>query len=110
MNKADLLLDPIGFSGANTTLHAIGCGLPVVTRQGKFQRTKHASAILRSLEIKELITFTESDYIDLVEKIILDDEFRKNLKSKIKSNENYLYKNKEPIRALEKFFESVGRY
>jgi len=110
MNKADILLDPIGFSGANTALQSIGCGLPVVTREGKFQRTKHASAILRSLEIEELITFTENDYIDLVEKIILDDEFRKNLKSKIKSNENYLYKNKKPIRALENFFERVGRY
>ena len=110
MNKADLLLDPIGFSGANTTLHAIGCGLPVVTREGKFQRTKHASAILRSLEIEELITCTEEDYINLVEKIILDDGFTNNLKSKIKSNENYLYKNKKPIRALENFFESVGGY
>ena len=110
MNKADLLLDPIGFSGANTTLHAIGCGLPVVTREGKFQRTKHASAILRSLEIEELITCTEEDYINLVEKIILDDGYTNNLKSKIKSNENYLYKNKKPIRALENFFESVGGY
>ena len=110
MNKADLLLDPIGFSGANTTLHAIGCGLPVVTREGKFQRTKHASAILRSLEIEELITCTEEDYINLVEKIILDDGYTNNLKSKIKSNENYLYKNKKPIRALENFFESVGEY
>ena len=110
MNKADLLLDPIGFSGANTTLHAIGCGLPVVTREGKFQRTKHASAILRSLEIEELITCTEEDYINLVEKIILDDGYIESLKSKIKSNENYLYKNKKPIRALENFFESVGGY
>ena len=110
MNKADLLLDPIGFSGANTTLHAIGCGLPVVTREGKFQRTKHASAILRSLEIEELITCTEEDYINLVEKIILDEGYLKNLKSKIKSNENNLYKNKKPIRALENFFESVGGY
>ena len=108
MRNADLLLDPIGFSGANTTLQAIGCGLPVVTREGRFQRTKHASAILRSLEIEELITSTEEDYIDLVEKIILDNGFRKNLKFKIKSNENYLYKNKKPIRALEIFFESVG--
>ena len=52
MYNANLLLDPIGFSGANTTLQAIGCGLPVVTREGRFQRTKHASAILRTLKLK----------------------------------------------------------
>jgi len=108
MCNADLLLDPIGFSGANTTLQAIGCGLPVVTREGKFQRTKHASAILRTLGIEELITYTEEEYISLVEKLILNELLRKNLKSKIKSNENYIYKNIEPIRALENFLESVG--
>ena len=62
------------------------------------------------LKIEELITCTEEDYIDLVEKITLDNKFRKKLKSKIKSNEKILYKNKKPIRALENFFESVGRY
>ena len=36
MYNANLLLDPIGFSGANTTLQAIGCGLPVVTREEGF--------------------------------------------------------------------------
>ena len=108
MYNADLLLDPIGFSGANTTLQAIGCGLPVVTREGRFQRTKHASAILRTLEIEELITNTEEEYINLVEKIILNEQLRKKLISKIKSNENYIYKNIEPIRALENFLESVG--
>lgn len=108
MSNADLLLDPIGFSGANTTLQAIGCGLPVVTREGKFQRTKHASAILRTLGIEELITYTEEEYIRLVEKLILNERLRKNLKSKIKSNENYIYQNIEPIKALENFLESVG--
>jgi protein O-GlcNAc transferase len=108
MYNADLLLDPIGFSGANTTLQAIGCGLPVVTREGRFQRTKHASAILRTLGIEELITYTEDEYISLVEKLILNERLRKDLKYKIKSNENYIYKNIEPIRALENFLESVG--
>ena len=108
MYNANLLLDPIGFSGANTTLQAIGCGLPVVTKEGRFQRTKHASAILRTLEIEELITNSEEEYINLVEKIISDKGLRINLKSKIKLNENCLYKNIEPIRALEEFLESVG--
>ena len=108
MYNADLLLDPIGFSGANTSLQAIGCGLPVVTREGRFQRTKHASAILRTLGIEELITYSEEEYISLVEKLILNERLRKDFKSKIKSNENYIYKNIEPIRALENFLEIVG--
>ena len=107
MKRADLLLDTIGFSGFNTAMQAIGCGLPVITREGKFMRTRHASAILRTLEIEELITKTETEYIDLVERLVLDREFLHNIKCKIKDKENYLYRNENAIRALEDFFEGV---
>ena len=110
MKNADVLLDTIGFSGMNTAMQAIGCGLPIVTREGKFQRTRHASAILKTLEIDELIAKNEEEYIDLVEKLICDQEFRSNIKLKIKENENYLYRNKKPIRALEDFFQSIGGF
>ena len=107
MKSADLLLDTIGFSGFNTAMQAIGCGLPVVTREGRFMRTRHASAILRTLGIEELITKTETEYIDLVEKIVLDREFLRNIKYKIKDKEDFLYRNTNTIRALEDFFVSA---
>lgn len=107
MKSADVLLDTLGFSGFNTAMHAIGCGLPVITREGKFMRTRHASAILRKLGIEELITKTETEYIDLVEKLVLDRKFLHNIQCKIKDKENYLYRNENAIRALEDFFESV---
>ena len=50
---------------------------------------------------------TETEYIDLAEKIVLDREFRHNIKCKIKDKENYLYRNENAIRALEDFFEGV---
>ncbi len=70
-------------------------------------RTRNASAILRTLEIEELITKTETEYIDLVEKIVLDREFLHNIKCKMKDKENYLYKDENAIRALEDFFVGV---
>ena len=84
MKSADLLLDTIGFSGFTTAMQAIGCGLPIITREGKFMRTRHASAILRTLEVEELITKTDAEYIDLVERLIFDREFLNNIKCKIK--------------------------
>jgi tetratricopeptide (TPR) repeat protein len=107
MKNADLLLDSPGFSGLNTAMQAIGCGLPVVTREGEFQRSRHASAILRTLGVEELITKTETEYIDLVERIVLDREFLHDIKCKIKDKENVLYRNEDAIRSLEDFFEGV---
>ena len=108
MKKANLLLDTIGFSGMNTAMQAIGCSLPIITRIGNFQRTRHASAILKTINLEELITNTEQEYIDLVEKIILDDEFKNTIQKKIKNNENLLYRNKNVILALEDFFQNIG--
>ncbi len=35
MRQADLYVDTIGFSGFNSAMQAIECGLPVVTREGR---------------------------------------------------------------------------
>ena len=107
MKSADLLMDTLGFSGLNTTMQAIGCGLPVITLEGEYQRSRHAGAILRTLGVEELITKTETEYIDLVERFILDREFRLKIRRKIKDNENCVYRNEAPIRVLEIFFEDV---
>jgi predicted O-linked N-acetylglucosamine transferase (SPINDLY family) len=94
----------------NTAMQAIGCGLPIITREGQFQRTKHVSAILKTIEAEELIAQTEEEYIDLVEKFFFDQEFQNAIKLKIKNKENYLYRNKSAIRELEDFFINVGGY
>jgi hypothetical protein len=43
MKQARLYLDTIGFSGFNTAMLAVECGLPVVTREGRFMRGRLAS-------------------------------------------------------------------
>ena len=70
-------------------------------------RTRSASAILQTLGLEELIAKSEQDYINLAEKVVLDQEFRSKLKSKICLNENLLYKDMRAIKALEDFFESA---
>src|SRR5581483_2154726 len=42
MQKADIMLDTIGFSGFNTAMQAVECGLPIVTREGRFMRGRLA--------------------------------------------------------------------
>jgi len=45
LRHADVLLDTIGFSGYNTAVQAIECGLPLVTREGRFLRGRLASGV-----------------------------------------------------------------
>ena len=51
--------------------------MPIITREGDFQRTRHASAILKTIGAEELIANSEEEYIALIEKITLDPDFSK---------------------------------
>jgi len=103
MQKADVFLDTIGFSGFNTAIQAIECGLPIVTREGLFLRGRLASGILRRIDITELITNNAEEYISLVVKLVHDKEFRQVIQEKIVANRSILFDDIAPIRALEEF-------
>ena len=52
---SDVLLDPIGCSGARSTLDAVACGLPVVTLPGHTMRLRQASGILTALGCRQTV-------------------------------------------------------
>ena len=103
MQKSDVFLDTIGFSGFNTAIQAIECGLPIVTREGLFLRGRLASGILRRMGVTELIASNEAEYVDLVVKLVQDRDYRKSVQEKIIANKPVLFDDLEPIRALEQF-------
>lgn len=107
MTHADLYLDTIGFSGFNTALQAVQCGLPLVTREGRFMRGRLASGILKRIGLQELIAASEQEYVDLVEKIVRDADYREHVRARIEANRGALFEDASPIRALEQFLADV---
>jgi len=105
MNRADIYLDTIGFSGFNTAYQAIECGLPIVTREGRFMRGRLASGILKKIGLDELIAENEDEFVNLVVKIAKNHEYNRLVRNKIIQNRNLLYGDLKPVRELEKFLE-----
>ncbi len=103
MRRADAYLDTIGFSGFNSAMQALECGLPVVTREGRFMRGKFASGILRRLGLQELVAATEGDYVALAMKLATDADYRRELRQRIEASRPALYDDPAPVRALEQF-------
>jgi predicted O-linked N-acetylglucosamine transferase (SPINDLY family) len=103
MKRADLFLDTIGFSGFNTAMQAVECGLPIVTRDGRFMRGRLASGILKRMGLQELVAGTEQEYVELALKIIRDDDYRASLRNRLASGRSMLYADEAPIRGLEDF-------
>jgi predicted O-linked N-acetylglucosamine transferase (SPINDLY family) len=109
LRRADVMLDTIGFSGYNTAVQAIECGLPVVTREGRFLRGRLASGVLRRMDLQELIVRTEAEYVDLVVKLVADRHYLAHIRHEIQQHRSVLFDDRSAMGAFQDFLESVAR-
>ena len=103
LQRADVYLDTIGFSGFNTALYAVEAGLPIVCREGRFLRGRLASAILKRMGLPELVTPTEDAYVELAVRLASDGAYRQSVRKRMETARSGLYGDPAPIRALEEF-------
>lgn len=103
MQRADVFLDTIGFSGFNTALQAVQCGLPIVTRDGLFLRGRLASGILKRMGLRDLVAVSDADYIALAVRLAKDAAFRETVRERMRAARHLLFDDLAPIRALEEF-------
>ena len=109
LRHATVLLDTIGFSGYNTAVQAIECGLPLVTREGQFLRGRLASAVLRRMELTELIVQTKSDYVRLVVKLVTDRDYRAHIRHEIQQRRSVLFDDQSAMGPFQDFLKAVAR-
>jgi predicted O-linked N-acetylglucosamine transferase (SPINDLY family) len=109
LHRADVFLDTIGFSGFNTALQAVECGLPLVTREGRFLRGRLASGILKRLELQEMVVADAAQYVALAVRLVRDRSYRDRLRGQLEARRHVLYEDLDPIRALEGFLAGAVR-
>lgn len=103
MQKADLYLDTIGFSGFNTAMQAIHCNLPIVAHEGLFMRGRLASSIMRHLKLGTLVGRTNEEYIETVITLIKNKDLLESHKEGIANLKVGLFNDLQSIKALEQF-------
>ena len=106
INKADIILDSLNWSGNNSSHEAISLNKPIITLPGKFMRGRHTYSILKLLDVEETIAITKDDYIKIAVKLANDLNFRNTIINKIKKNKKRLFNDRKPIKFLEKFLKN----
>ena len=101
LRAASVYLDTVGFSGFNTALRAVECGLPIVTREGRFMRGRLASGILRRMGLQSLVTPTEAAYVDLAVNLVQDRARHRSVVAAMEQARARLYEDTEAVRGLE---------
>ncbi len=70
--QADFLLDSMGWSGGVTAFEAFAQGKPIVTLPGTLMRGRHTFAMLRVMELDELIARDAQDYLAVAVRLASD--------------------------------------
>ncbi|HZI84433.1 MAG TPA: hypothetical protein VFF44_11005 [Casimicrobiaceae bacterium] len=100
MTVADVMVDTPHWSGGNTSLDALGSGLPIVTLPGAFMRGRQSAAMLRAVGVEELIAQDRAAYVELALRVAGDAAYRETLTRRIGEGWGGLVNRKEPIDAL----------
>lgn len=104
----DVMLDTMHWSGGNTSLDALASGLPVVTLPGALMRGRQSQAMLRAVGVPELVAGSPEDLVAKVVELGRDADRRREISERIAANRGELFERDEPIRALERFLESLA--
>jgi predicted O-linked N-acetylglucosamine transferase (SPINDLY family) len=96
LSQADVYLDSFPYSGAASAIDPLTVGVPFVSLEGREQRERQSSSLLRELGLPELVTSNESDYLDLAVKLASDrplrEQFRQRLLRQMSNNPPFLDK------------------
>lgn len=79
----DLYLDTFPFGGVNSLVDPLELGMPVIAWEGDTFRSRMGGALLRSLNLPELIVHDEASYLSTAHKIVSNAEERAALKVRI---------------------------
>ena len=97
----DVMLDTLHWSGGNTTLDALACGLPVVTLPGAFMRGRQSAAMLRAVGASGLVAADVEDYRAIASRVVDDRAWRLQMAEAIRRGLPEIFDRPEPVRALE---------
>jgi predicted O-linked N-acetylglucosamine transferase (SPINDLY family) len=107
VRSADVVLDPVYFSGGNSTAETFALGVPIVTWPDKFLRDRVTYSFYKTMGISELIAENASQYVSLANRLATDHEFHAQMSKSIKDNADRFFENIQVVRELECFMEAA---
>jgi len=99
----DVMLDPLYWSGGNTSLDALASGLPVVTFEGRFMRGRQTAAMLRRLGLEQLIAHDPDDYVRIAHALAHDSGLRSDVRGQLRDRVDALFDQEAALVSFDDF-------
>ncbi|MBS0569656.1 MAG: tetratricopeptide repeat protein [Proteobacteria bacterium] len=97
----DVMVDTLHFSGGNTSLDALHAGLPIVTCPGRFMRGRQSMAMLRHLDVADLIAHTPDQLAERAVAVANEPPRRAALAQRVRAGLPDLVQSDAPLHALD---------
>jgi tetratricopeptide (TPR) repeat protein len=104
--RADFALDPIDWSGGNTSLELLAHDLPILTLPREAMRSRHTLAMLELMELPDLVAHDEADWLARAVRLATDADWRGSLRARIRERKPRLYRD---TRVIDSFIDFVRR-
>lgn len=109
ISAADVMLDPIHFSGGNTSFEGFATGTPIITMAGKFMRSRVTYAMYRQMGIDACIANSPEDYARLAVETASVRSLRDDIRSGILAAGERLYNQTGPVHEIADVLEAERR-
>ena len=103
----DAMLDTLRWSGGQTSVDALDCGVPIVTLPGSMMRGRQSLGMLSMMGMDELVASDVDDYVRIATRLCGDPQWRAELRSRIRERSGVLFDDPAPIAALEAFYRDA---
>jgi predicted O-linked N-acetylglucosamine transferase (SPINDLY family) len=89
--QSHVVLDPPHFGGGTTVFIVAAMGVPIVSMEGSFNRSRSASACYQQMGIPEVVTHSAEEYVERAVSIANDPALRQQIREKILANNHMLF-------------------
>ena len=107
--QCPLVLDSPHFSGGSTSLDAISVGTPVAAWEGDMMRGRQTAAMLRMMDVPQLIASSQSEYVELCVRLMSDHTLRDELANAMPARQSVIFETREPLKAFMEFLSTATR-
>jgi predicted O-linked N-acetylglucosamine transferase (SPINDLY family) len=104
----DAMLDTLHWSGGNTSLDALACGLPIVTLPGALMRGRQTAGMLEVIGVTELVATDHDDYLRIAVRLAADAVWRDEIRKRIEGAQAKLFDDRAPIDRLQAFLQEIS--
>ncbi len=103
LEHADVMLDTLLFSGGLTSMDALSRDIPIVTLPGSLLRSRQTMAMLKILQLDELIAADVDDYARIAVRLARETHWREDIRGRIARHKHRLFDYRAAQLALQDF-------